>query len=103
FRSIGHAPIALVLLALSLTGYLVDDRRVTFDCRRDTDLCVMKNDGPWHHEQAQLRVGDIRSVEVVEVGSGQRPERGIELLADSGRLRFGPSELCIPTHDCQET
>jgi hypothetical protein len=103
FRSIGHVPIVVLLLALSLAGYLADDRRVTFDCRRDTGACVLTEDGPWHHERAEFSLGEVQHCQVAEVGSRDRSERTVELVRDSGVLRFGPAEPCRPSSDCPET
>jgi hypothetical protein len=103
FGSIGHVPLVLLLLALAWWRYLVDTRHVTFECRRETGMCVMSSDGPWHHEQTEVTLGEIQRSQVIELGSRDRSERTVELVTNSGAVRFGPTELCGPSRHCPES
>lgn len=100
FRSIGHVPLVLLLIALPWWRYWVDARSVTFECRRQTGVCVVSHDGLWHHEQVEVSLSEIQRAQVVELGSTERTERTVEIVKDSGALRFGPTELCGPLGIC---
>jgi hypothetical protein len=78
FRSIGHVPLVLLLIAFAWWGYVVDGSGVTFECRRETGMCVMNNDGPWHHERTEVSLEEIQRSQVVELGSRGRSERTVE-------------------------
>lgn len=86
-----------------LGRYLVDARRATFECRREMGICILNNDGPWHHEHTEVGLEEIQRAQVADLGRSDRPERTVELSRDAGILRFGPTELCGVSANCPES